>query len=99
MNVLSFRECYIQGNFAFFLVADLPLTLTQHCILQRQNWEASTAAIALAEAVASGWATVRGTHFSVETGKPLVFSLIYLAAEFGHCGLLSRGSQGHLQVR
>lgn len=26
-NILSFHECYIYGDFAFFLVADLPLTL------------------------------------------------------------------------
>ena len=27
VNILSFSECYIDGDFAFFLVADLPLTL------------------------------------------------------------------------
>ncbi|KAJ5982050.1 hypothetical protein N7451_012150 [Penicillium sp. IBT 35674x] len=27
VNILSFSECYIDGDFAFFLIADLPLTL------------------------------------------------------------------------
>lgn len=27
INVLSFHECYLHGNFAYFLVDDLPLTL------------------------------------------------------------------------
>lgn len=29
MKFLSFHECYVHGNFAFFLVADLPLTLAR----------------------------------------------------------------------